>query len=110
MSNFVVHIANANSVAELETILRQTEELELELVSLARAGFADGVGNAAAFERRAPGTGGPSPLELRDVDAALSLAQQQELIDNEVDAGKRLVCFGVARIGGSERNLATFRA
>jgi hypothetical protein len=101
-----LHVLAANkTLADLQEPIRQTEQLEYRLVSIA-IGFVSGArANLVTFSQAASGDPPPS-IFLEIISGDLSKAQQEAKL-NEGD--KQLVCYGSLYVQGQAQNVAACR-
>jgi hypothetical protein len=93
------------SLSDLEETIRQTEELEYRLVSIA-VGFVGGArASLVTFSQASTGTP-PASIFLEIIGGDLSRAQQEAKLN---EGGKLVVCYGSLYVQGQAQNVVAYR-
>jgi hypothetical protein len=106
MGRYVVHIVDADlPLTELQRVVRQKEQLNLELVCLT-AGTANGQpANLATMSR----TMASGAVRLSVVDGNLGDMDQSRKLDEDAGDDQRLLAYGGVWVEGTLRNVAITR-
>jgi hypothetical protein len=106
MARYVVEASpDTLSLADLELVVSQREELNFELVSLAAGTVQGARANLLTFARRpvAP------TVVLQIVDGQLDANQQTAKIADAAGDARRLVSYSAVWVAGTLQNVAAFR-
>src|SRR2546422_8092891 len=105
MADYVIEVLDANaSRVTLERIIRQKEQLDLELVTL-DAGIVQGRRANVLTLARSTASG---QVSLDEVDGSLDAPGQTTELNTKA-SGRRVVCYGAAYLGSTLENVAAFR-
>jgi hypothetical protein len=93
------------TLADLEKTIRQTEELEYRLVSIA-VGFVGGALASLVTFSQAPAGSPSGSISLEIISGDLSKAQQEAKLN---EGGKQVVCYGALYVQGQAQNVVAYR-
>lgn len=107
MGRYVVEIVDGTlSLADLELVIQQREELNFELVSLT-AGTASGARANLLTMNRNPVA---PTVRLTLVDGALGAQDQSRALNDDAGEVRRLVSYGGVWVDGALRNVVATRS